>query len=371
MSIEDFDVLVVGLGPGGGAAAAAAAAAGLQVIAIDRKREIGTPVQCAEFIPLPLSRHAQGRSVLAQRITAMKSVLPSGAVAATPFTGLMVDRAAFDRALAQSAVAAGAVVYTASLLTALDPGQRIAEIRGAAGARRVRYRVLIAADGPHSTVARLLGLPLLTTVNTRQYTVPLLRPFSDTDIWLSPDYPGGYAWLFPKGDRANLGLGMDAHIDADMKTPLDALHATLVAEGRVGAQILGRTGGAIPVGGLRERLALAEILLVGDAAGMTHPITGAGIAAGVASGEAAAEAARAYVAGDAGALAEYEEDMRDQLGESLARAVARRAELARVWNTAAANDDAIHRRGWIAFDDYYQPDDQAAAPDRRYYENIN
>ncbi|MDH4294155.1 MAG: FAD-binding protein, partial [Betaproteobacteria bacterium] len=78
MSIEDFDVLVVGLGPGGGAAAAAAAAAGLQVIAIDRKREIGTPVQCAEFIPLPLSRHAQGRSVLAQRITAMKSVLPSG-----------------------------------------------------------------------------------------------------------------------------------------------------------------------------------------------------------------------------------------------------------------------------------------------------
>lgn len=362
MSIEEFDVLVVGLGPGGGAAAAAAATAGLRVIAIDRKQEIGTPVQCAEFIPLPLSRHAQGKSVLAQRITAMKSVLPSGAVADTPFTGLMVDRAAFDRALAESAVAAGAVVHTATLLTALDVGQHIAEIRGAEGTRRVRYRVLIAADGPHSMVARLLGLPPLTTVNTRQYTVPLLQPFSDTDIWLSPDYPGGYAWLFPKGDRANLGLGMDAHIDADMKTPLDALHAALVAAGRVGAQILGRTGGAIPVGGLRERLTLGEILLVGDAAGMTHPITGAGIAAAVAGGEAAADAVHAYLAGDANALAAYDDEMHDQLGESLARAVARRAELARVWNTAAANDDGVHRRGWIAFDDYYQHDRRASAP---------
>lgn len=348
------DVLVVGLGPGGGAAAAAAARAGLRVIAIDRKRAIGVPVQCAEFIPLPLSRHAQGPDVLAQRITAMKSVLPSGAVTDTPFTGLMVDRAAFDRALTQAAVAAGAAVHTSSVLAALDIGRRTAAVRGSEGSWTVQYRVLIAADGPHSTVARLLGLPALQTVNTRQYTVPLLRPFNDTDIWLSAAYPGGYAWLFPKGDRANLGLGMDAEFDADMKTPLDALHATLVAEGRIGAEILARTGGAIPVGGLRERLTVGEILLVGDAAGMTHPITGAGIAAGIASGEAAAAAAAAWIAGDAAALSGYEDDMREQLDASLARAVARRAELAGLWKTAAANDDDVHRRGWIAFDDYYR-----------------
>ena len=71
MNPQACDVLVIGLGPGGGAAAAAAAAAGLHVIAVERKREIGTPVQCAEFIPLPLSRHAQGAGVLMQRISAM------------------------------------------------------------------------------------------------------------------------------------------------------------------------------------------------------------------------------------------------------------------------------------------------------------
>lgn len=354
MTTRDCDVLVVGLGPGGGAAAAAVAAAGLRVIGIERKREIGTPVQCAEFIPLPLSRHAMAAGVLAQRITGMTSVLPSGIAVDTPFTGLMVDRAAFDRALAQTAAAAGATLHTASSLITLDHASHTARIKGPDGEWTAGYRVLIAADGPHSTVARLLGLPPLLTVNTRQYTVQLLQPFNDTDIWLSPAYPGGYAWLFPKGDRANLGLGMDADIDADMKTPLDALHRALAAEGRVGAAVLARTGGAIPVGGLREQLAVGATLFVGDAAGLTHPITGAGIAAAVASGEAAADAARAYIAGAVGAPAEYKVDIRDQFGESLARAVARRAELARVWKTAAAADDAMHRRGWIAFDEYYR-----------------
>lgn len=354
MSARDCDVLVIGLGPGGGVAAAAAASAGLRVIAIDRRREIGVPVQCAEFIPLPLSAHATAPGVRAQRITGMKSVLPSGAATDSPFAGLMIDRAAFDRALARAAAAAGAALHAASTLTALDHVARGARIRDAGGERTVTYRVLIAADGPHSTVARLLGLPPLATVNTRQYTVPLLQPFSDTDIWLSPAYPGGYAWLFPKGERANLGLGMDTRFDGDMKAPLDALHQRLAAEGRVGAPVLARTGGAIPVGGLRAALAVGDALFVGDAAGLTHPITGAGIAAAVASGEIAAAAAQACIAGDAGALPAYEEEVRDQFGESLARAVARRKELARIWNTAQAGDDACHRRGWIAFEDYYR-----------------
>jgi len=354
MTDRACDVLVIGLGPGGGVAAAAAASAGLKVMVIERKHEIGVPVQCAEFIPMPLSRHAMAAGVLAQRISGMTSVLPSGTVVDTPFSGLMVDRAAFDRALAGAAAAAGAALHTSSNLMALDHQARKARIKGPDGEWSVSYGVLIAADGPHSTVARLLGLPPLQTVNTRQYTVPLLQPFDDTDIWLSPEYPGGYAWLFPKGDRANLGLGMDPAVDADMKTPLDALHRKLAQQGRVGTDIFARTGGAIPVGGLRKSLIVGSVLFVGDAAGLTHPVTGAGIAAAVASGEAAAAAAREHLAGAVAACADYEEDIRDQYGESLARAVVRREELSRLWHTAAADEDTAHRRGWIAFDEYYR-----------------
>ncbi len=353
MTETHCDVLVVGLGPAGGAAAAAAARQGFRVVAIEKKREIGVPVQCAEFIPLPIARHAQSSGVVAQRIRGMTTVLPSGAVAATAYQGLIVDRAAFDRALAQQAAAAGARILAGCVLRALDPAHAAATVRDATGEHVLRYRVLIAADGPHSAVAALAALPPLETVGTRQYTVPLLRPATDTDIWLSDDYPGGYAWLFPKGERANLGLGMDSRYAGDMKGPLDALHRRLAAQGRVGAQILSRTGGAIPVGGLRRPLALGSILFAGDAAGLTHPVTGAGIAAAIASGERAAAAVGALCDGDARAAAAYEEDIRDQFAESLERGLARRRELERVWNTPRAADDAAHKRGWIAFPEFF------------------
>lgn len=347
------DMLVIGLGPAGGAAAATAARLGLKVIALDRKREIGVPVQCAEFIPLPLSRYASTR-VRRQHIGGMRSMLPSGAVANTPFSGLVIDRAAFDQSLARQAAAAGARLHAGARLAGLDSSRSQALVRAAQKTWSVQYRVLIAADGPHSAVARFAGLPALATVDTRQYTVPLLEPFTETDIWLSDRYPGGYAWLFPADGHANLGLGMDRGLCADMKTPLDALHRRLVEEGRVGCEILRRTGGAIPVGGLRNDLVTDNMVFVGDAAGFTHPVTGAGIAAAVASGERAAEASHALIAGgDTEALETYEEDMRDQFEASLARGLARRRELERIWATPQAAGDAAHRRGWIAFDEYY------------------
>lgn len=352
------DVLIVGLGPAGGAAAAAAAQAGLNVLAIDKKQRIGEPVQCAEFVPLPLGKYAQADGVLVQRIAAMKSFLPSGSIHESAFPGIMVDRAAFDRALVDQARRHGADVRRNTRLIALDAARRraIVEIKDRGGRRRdeIEYRVLIAADGPHSSVAELLNLPPLTTVNTRQYTVPLLQPYLDTDVWLSDDFPGGYAWLFPKGTVANLGLGIDKQFADDMKAPLDRLHAQLVAGGIVGREVLSRTGGAIPVGGLRASLVHGSAMFIGDAAGLTHPISGAGIGAAVASGERAARAALESIRNnDATALASFEEDVRDQFEETLKRAVARREQLKREWHTPRAQADASMRRGWIAFPEYF------------------
>ncbi len=350
---RSVDVLVVGVGPGGAAAAWRAAAAGLVVLAIEKKQRIGEPVQCAEFIPGPLVDHARDAGVQCQRIDGMKTYLPSGTVMPSAYPGLMVDRAAFDRALAARAAGAGAEVVTATALVSLEAAQHCANIRHDERIGEVTYRVLIAADGPHSTAARLLGLPALPVIHTRQYTVPLTRPYPDTDIWLSDEFPGGYGWLFPKGELANLGLGTDRRFEPDLKAPLDRLHARLVRQGRVGERILQRTGGAIPVGGLRSSLVHENCLFVGDAAGLTHPITGAGIAAAVQSGERAGLAAVEYLHGDRWALTAYDEDMREQYGPTLERAVERRAELERCWHRPEARDDQRQRRGWIAFNEYF------------------
>jgi digeranylgeranylglycerophospholipid reductase len=349
---QQVDVLVVGLGPAGGAAAAAAASAGLSVLAIERKPQIGVPVQCAEFIPLPLGAHAQADGVLRQRIVGMTSRLPSGAAQHSALPGLMIDRAAFDQALARQAQARGAALWCETRLLRVDAREQRAVVGTPSGMREIAYRTLIAADGPHSSVAASLRLTPLASVYTRQYTVPLRRPLSDTEIWLSGDFPGAYAWLFPKGDRANLGAGADKRFTHDLKQPLDALHRELAAQGVLGADILGVTGGLIPVGGLRDALVLGDILFAGDAAGLTHPISGAGIAAAVASGELAGEAAaRLLQQGRADALAEYEQEIRERYAPSLQRALARRRQLDGYWRTGM--DDARLRRGWIAFPEYF------------------
>jgi geranylgeranyl reductase family protein len=354
MSVE-VDVLVVGLGPAGGAAALAAAQGGLRVAVVEYRKEVGVPVQCAEFIPLPLARHAMPEGVTQQRIQGMVSYLPSGAIDNSVSPGLMVDRAAFDLCLAQQAEESGARLYLNSRLVGLDSAGSSAIAATPQGEMIFDYRLLVAADGPHSFVARSLGLPRQEMVHARQYTLPLLASSEKTEIWLSPDYPGGYAWLFPKGGVANLGLGVDKRFAAHPKALLDALHRDLIDQGRVGEVILRRTGGAIPVGGLRRNLVAGNVLFVGDAAGLTHPVTGAGIAAAVASGERAGQATVAWLlARDENALMDFEEDIRDRFGASLERAVARRVWLGQYWRTPVVGEDRIHRRGWVAFPEYFE-----------------
>jgi geranylgeranyl reductase family protein len=321
---------------------------------VERRKEIGVPVQCAEFIPLPLARYAVSEGVLQQRIQAMISHLPSGLMETRAAPGLMIDRAAFDQALARQAEQSGARLYLNSRLVGLDGVGSSAIVVTPQGEIRFDYRLLVAADGPHSFVAKSLGLPQQETVHTRQYTVPLLEASEETEIWLSPDYPGGYAWLFPKGGVANLGIGVDKRYGTDTKALLEALHRKLVVAGRVGEAILRRTGGAIPVSGLRPNPVVGNVLFVGDAAGLTHPITGAGIVAAVVSGELAGQSAAAWlIGGEKNALMDFENDLRGQFGVSLERAVARRAWIGQYWRTSAAGDDRTHRRGWVAFPEYF------------------
>ncbi|PKY10651.1 geranylgeranyl reductase [Acidithiobacillus marinus] len=351
MTPQAVDVLIVGAGPAGAAAARAAAGKGLQVLCIDRRARIGLPVQCAEFVPMPLLRTVHETQSRVQDVAGMLTVLPSGFQHQSIFPGIMIDRALFDQGLADLAQAAGAHIKTRTSFMSWD-GQ-CARIKLPSGeVDEIVPRMLIAADGPHSPVAENIGLVHQQVVYTRQYTVPLCHEYDDTDIYLSDAFPGGYGWLFPRGPVANLGLGADKRFEDNLKKPLEELHQQMVERGIVGPEVLSRTGGAIPVGGLRSMIH-DHVLLCGDAAGLTHPITGAGIPAAVISGEAAGLAVAAYLAGENDALESYEEDMQDQFGPALRRAVQRRSSLEAVWRKPAAQEDQVMRSAWIAFDEYF------------------
>lgn len=348
--LHKVDVLVVGLGPAGGAAALAAAQGGMKAAVVERKKEVGLPVQCAEWTPLALAGLLPGlmqeKGVAIQASNAMLTHLPSGETSRMRAPGVMINRAVFDQAIAARAAHAGAALHLDCRLDELDVSRRLAGVESPQGKMRFSYRVLIAADGPDSTVARLMGLPKLATIHARQYTVPLLRAEKDTSVWLSPDFPGGYAWLFPKGRQANLGLGLDKGLDkrfaANLKMPLDRLHRQLASEGRVGDKVIRRTGGLIPVSGLRPALLAGDVLFAGDAGGFTHPVTGAGIQAAVVSGLRAGEAVAAWLNGGEHALDFYEEDMRDHFELALSRGARQRAWLGR----------GALKKGWVAFPEY-------------------
>jgi geranylgeranyl reductase family protein len=340
------DVVVLGLGPAGASAAAAAARLGARVVALDRKREAGRPVQCAELVPALLE---VAPAAVRQKIDGMLTFVEEDAPDVNVnFPGRMLDRAAFDASLVEAASAAGADVRFGCFIERVT---REGEVSLGDG-NVLRAPVIIGADGPRSRAGKAIGAVNRELVETRQITVPLLAPHAATDIFLAADIPGGYGWLFPKRDVANLGAGVAPHFRAKLKSIVARLHSHL---GRpktgtwsvpvLGAEILGTTGGAIPVGGMlkpRGRLGETRVLLAGDAAGLANPVSGAGIAAAVHSGRLAGEAA---VRGDAEA---YEEELADVYGAALERALRRRRELLESTFTKPAL-----RRGWIAYPEYW------------------
>lgn len=354
MPIETPDVLVVGLGPAGSRAAAVAATAGLSVIALERRRSAGSPVQCAEFVPAPIERDVPGvRSVTEQGIARTLTFVDERAPEVTEdFRGLMIDRAAFDRMLAREAALNGAECrYSESLLSIDGDGTLITS----AGAQ-MRPRVLIGADGPRSQVGTAIGQINRDLVDTRQVTVSLVLPHDATDIFLNADFFGGYGWLFPKGAVANVGLGVAVEARPLLKPMLAALCEKLAAERRIGTRAFALTGGAIPVGGrLRSvgRLGETAVLLAGDAAGLTNPVTGAGIASAVQSGALAGRAAADFAGGSAAALNDYEEELGEIFDVALGRALRRRRELLACYAGGGRPDARALSDGWIASPHYW------------------
>jgi len=303
---------------------------------------------------MPIERDVPGvRAVTEQKVTRMLTFIGDGAPETTEdFRGLMIDRAAFDRMLAQEAALNGAECRYDEAVLSIDGDGTVRTSMGA----RLRPRVIIGADGPRSPVGAAIGRINRDLVDTRQVTVPLVLPHDATDIFLQADYRGGYGWLFPKGAVANVGLGVAVEARRQLKPMLAALCGKLAAERRIGTRAFALTGGAIPVGGrLRSigRLGRTAVLLAGDAAGLTNPVTGAGIAAAVQSGALAGRAAAELIGGKTAALDDYEEELSDIFDAALDRALRRRCGVLARYADGGRPDARALSDGWIASPQYW------------------
>ena len=209
MSDLSFNVLVVGGGPAGASAAWEAARNGAKVLLVERRRQIGTPVQCAEFIPaMLLGEVGLGRDYVVQAVKGMKTYLPDSPVKTTRAPGYIIRRDLFDQTLAERARHEGAVVMTGTRAAGLEPDGTVRLIDHTGRDFRTKPGIIIGADGPNSAVGRWVGAVNQHLLPAVQMTLPLRRPMDHTEVYFDPDIYAGYGWLFPKGRVANVGLGM-------------------------------------------------------------------------------------------------------------------------------------------------------------------
>ncbi len=377
------DILVVGAGPAGSTAAAAAAREGAETVMIDAKVRIGEQPHCGEFVPERLfSEIAIEKTAIIQRVdyletrlitkakTVARDAIPSGRVAETRTAsqeasggvenseykrseilspGFLIDRVRFDRDLAREAAAQGVTVFCSTRLVRAEDGAWIVEH---GGEKKVfRPKLTIASDGARSTVAAAMAMKPAQVLRGLQVEVPLVEPLNKTLVFLDQNFVGGYGWLFPKGKAANVGIGAIPGKQIRMGKMLDQFLETLCREGLIRRGILARSGGLIPVSGIREKLVLDGVVFCGDAAGLTHPITGAGIPQALFSGELAGRAAAAAITkSDRRYLREYEAEIRSRYEGIISHALSKRALMMDRWDDP--DFEALCEETWIGFKGY-------------------
>lgn len=322
---------------------------------VERRKAVGVPVRCGEYIPrailgeLPKGDHA----FLVQPVKGMMTFLPDGTIKETIGPGFTIRRDLFDRTLAQHARESGAEIRLGTRAIGFEAGAVI--LKGSDGELiETRPRVIIGADGPHSTVGKWMGNRNRDMVLALQCRFRLTRHMEFTEVYFHPRIYGGYAWLFPKDKEANVGLGVaPSH---KRPVPLRALLEWLIEDlrghGRIKGPVYGVTAGWIPVKPIL-RTVKENMLLVGDAAGQTHPITGAGVPQAVICGHLAGKwAARAVLEDDLKLLMRYEYEWLEDFGDHLMMGFQRRKRLEAHWRRLSE----ILPSCWVAFREYYERD---------------
>jgi flavin-dependent dehydrogenase len=290
------DVLVVGAGPAGSAAAAVLAAGGARVVLADaavfpRDKVCGDgllPDAVAALAELGAEREVRraGHPIAALRLRDAGA----GAVR-VPADGAVVRRAVLDALLAGRAAVAGAELLTGATLVGFErSGGRFvgARLRTAAGETTVAARAFVLATGAARGPRELAGLGGggRPAVAVRGYARLSGLPRDELLLDLRADLTGGYAWAFcTGGDEWNVGCGL----------PHDSRHAGSLVQ--AGGRFLRELGGAAWSSPPRGAplltsfpalpLARANLVAVGDAAGLTRPFSGEGIGPSLSSGIAA------------------------------------------------------------------------------------
>ena len=312
----DWDVIVIGGGPAGSTVARYVAEGEKDVLVIDGRDSIGSPLQCGELVP---SNDEMRRlcpdvpdiddllqtpdTAISLRTSEMHLVPPSGRPLRYPFEGLMLDRVAHDEWLVDLAKSKGANYLTDARVESVN-----GEIVTLRDGREFTARIIVGAGGHNDPLRRIhwdesgLKIPIKFVL--------MDGDFGDAvELHFGSMAPGGYAWMFPKQGGANIGVGIQNKFAKGRSLNLFADEFI----GRYGEDITFRGAGSLPMSGTIDCFVKENYLLVGDAAGMVLPSNGAGITIAMIGGRIAGKAIVSYFENGA-SLHEYEVEWKRQMG---------------------------------------------------------
>jgi len=337
---DKYDAIVVGSGPAGSISAKTIASHGLDVLMIEKRQEIGDPVRCAEGVAKPqLRRHMEPDDRwIAAEVKGSRIFSPDGTHVelsedvSGAEVGYTLERKIFDRALANEAALAGAEVRVKTRATGViieDGYVRGITVMHLGEEREIRADIVIGADGVESKIGRWAGIDTTLQPSELESGVQFLV----TNIDIDPDFcefylgntiaPTGYLWVFPKGGRsANIGLAIGGDT-CSKNRPIDLLRDFV--ETKYGdARILEIVVGGVPTSGPLDEMVADGLMLVGDAARQSDPLTGGGIINAMDAGKIAGEvAAHAIKEGNVSTerLQEYDTIWRETHGKRLKRSL--------------------------------------------------
>ncbi|MEI6682615.1 MAG: geranylgeranyl reductase family protein [Bacteroidota bacterium] len=373
----DADVIVAGAGPAGSMAAYTLARQGISVLILEKAQfprykvcGAGLTHKILAEIPFDVSPVFETSIHNIVFSSGFKEVFKR--TSAEPMLYCTM-RDKFDHFLLRKAIEAGAKILYDVKVTGVKQERDVAIVE--TNTRSFSSRIIIGADGASGIVARSAGLRnhiMQGLAWEAEVTADpaIVRAYSQTVFLDWGAFPGGYGWVFPKQDHFSIGVGGPASLTKGMMNYYEGLIAYLAdgpwlsgsgssapntaSGGRNRAysirvlETLSMKAWPIPVRVEKSMFHNGRVMVAGDAAGLTDPLTGEGIYYAVRSGKLAAEVSLKFLLSATPTLASYSEAVNEELMSELLEA----NRIKYLFNTIPLR---IHRlvrdndRGWRAF----------------------
>jgi geranylgeranyl reductase family protein len=306
----DYDVIVVGAGPAGSTLARLLARQGARVLLLDRARFPrdkpcggGVTVRAASHLDIDLGPVVE-RTIFASRFT-----YRLGKAFRHQFDrplAYMTRRCRLDLFLAERAAAAGAQFHDGEPVRAAEATERTVTVRTDKG--HYTATALAGSDGANGIVGRSTGAaPRVDFLVGLEGSVPLEKRvehrWEDTVALDLGALPGGYGWVFPKGDHLNAGVGAWRHFAPHLRRRLADLCRRY---GLPSDRLSGLRGHHLPLRRPGSPIARGPVLTLGDAAGLVDPLSGEGIHTAFLGARLAAEAIMRYLGEQTVDLSSYQ-----------------------------------------------------------------